>query len=77
TPVYNTKWKTLSFVPTTGTFTGSFELVDGTLKRPVAFSGVLRQPASNADPLIGDGHYLLPPMTGTEKTTGEIMFTRP
>jgi len=82
TPLANsTKWKTLTFVPTTGAFTGSFELSDDvsgkTVKRPVTFSGVLRQPASALDTLIGDGHYLLPPLTGTEKTTGEIMFTRP
>jgi len=43
----------------------------------VTFSGVLRQPATAADVLIGDGHYLLPPLSGTEKTTGEIMFKRP
>jgi hypothetical protein len=71
-----TKWKTLTFVPATGTFTGSFELTDGTVRRPVTFSGVLRQPATAPDALIGDGHYLLPPLTGTEKTTGEVMFTR-
>jgi hypothetical protein len=43
----------------------------------VPFSGVLRQPATNPDNLIGDGHYILPPLSGTEKTTGEIMFVRP
>jgi hypothetical protein len=77
---YN-QWRTHSFNPTTGTFTGSFELSDvvtyKTIKRPVTFSGVLRQPALSSDVLIGDGHYLLPQLTGTEKTTGEIMFTRP
>lgn len=78
TPLANlTKWKTLTFNTTTGTFTGSFELVDGALKRPVTFSGVLRQPATTVDPLIGDGHYLLPPLSGTEKTMGEVQFTRP
>ena len=71
-----TKWKTLTFMPTTGTFTGSFELMDA-IKRPVTFSGILRQPATNPDTLIGEGHYLLPPLTGTEKTTGEVMLTRP
>lgn len=82
TPLANpTKWKTLTFVPTTGTFTGSFELSDlvsgKTVKRPVTFSGILRQPASMTDPLIGEGHYLLPPLSGTEKTTGEVLLTRP
>ncbi|WP_146854713.1 MBG domain-containing protein [Brevifollis gellanilyticus] len=72
-----TKWKTTSFNATNGTFTGSFELTDGALKRPATFSGVLRQPADSQDALIGDGHYLLPPMTGTEKSTGEINFQRP
>jgi hypothetical protein len=76
-PVNSTKWKTLTFVPTTGTFTGTFELLDGAVKRPVTFSGVLRQPATSPDPLIGNGHYLLPPLSGTERTTGEIRFTRP
>jgi hypothetical protein len=71
-----TKWKTLTFVPKTGTFTGSFELTDA-IKRPVTFSGILRQPATLPDALIGEGHYLLPPLTGTEITTGEVMFTRP
>jgi hypothetical protein len=73
----STKWKTLTFVPTTGTFTGTFELLDNPTKRPVTFSGVLRQPATAPDPLIGNGHYLLPPFSGTERTTGEIRFTRP
>ena len=44
---------------------------------PVTFSGILRQPATTPDTLIGEGHYLLPPLTGAEKTTGEVMFTRP
>ncbi len=78
TPSANaTKWKA-TLVPTTGTFTGSFELSDTTPKpRVVPFSGVLRQPATQPDGLIGDGHYLLPPITGTGMTTGEVMFKRP
>ncbi|MCX6854862.1 MAG: MBG domain-containing protein [Verrucomicrobia bacterium] len=78
--LYN-QWRTHSFNPTTGTFTGSFILSDvvanKTIKRPVSFSGVFRQPALSSDVLIGDGHYILPPLTGTERSTGEIMFTRP
>ena len=78
TPLANlTKWKTLTFNTTTGTFTGSFELDDNGQKRTATFSGVLRQPATTVDPLIGDGHYLLPPLSGTEKTMGEVQFTRP
>jgi hypothetical protein len=80
-PVNRTKWKTLSFKTTDGTFTGSFELSDlvgtKTVLRPVTFSGVLRQPASSADTLIGNGHYLAPFPTSTERISGEIMFTRP
>jgi hypothetical protein len=72
-----TKWKTRTFNTTDGSFTGSFELFDTPLKRPVTFSGVLRQPADSQDALIGDGHYLLPPVSGTEKTTGEVRFQRP
>jgi hypothetical protein len=68
------KWKTVLNV-TYGTFTGSFELEDAGKKRPVTFSGVLRQPPVGDD-LIGDGHYLLPPTVGTEKSTGEVMFKR-
>ena len=82
TPLANkTKWKTLTFLPTTGTFTGGFEVTDTVnskpLIRPVTFSGVMRQPATGTDPLIGDGHYVLPSESGTEKTTGEVRFTRP
>lgn len=77
-----TQWNTRAFNPKTGAFTGSFVLSDvvannKTVRRPVTFSGVLRQPALSSDDLIGGGHYLLPPLTGTEKRTGEIMFTRP
>jgi alpha-tubulin suppressor-like RCC1 family protein len=72
-----TKWKT-TLVPTTGTFSGSFELADTTPKPRVAtFTGVLRQPATAPDKLIGDGHYLLPPLTGTSTSAGEIIFQRP
>jgi len=78
TPTANTtKWKA-TLVPATGLFSGSFELADTTPKpRAVTFTGVLRQPATAPDALIGDGHYLLPPLTGTAKTTGEVMLKRP
>ena len=77
TPLANpTKWKTLTFSPATGTFTGSFELLDAGKKRTPTFSGVLRQPATAQDALIGNGHYLLVPTTGTEQSTGEVMFTK-
>ncbi len=78
TPAANTtKWKA-KLVPATGLFSGSFELADTTPKpRAVTFTGVLRQPATAPDELIGDGHYLLPPLTGSAKTTGEVMFKRP
>jgi hypothetical protein len=81
TPAANatlTKWKVLTLDLRTGRFTGSFELLDGTRKRPATFSGILRQPYLNAvtDPVIGDGHYIVPPLTGTEKLTGEVLFQR-
>lgn len=79
-PLANTtKWKA-SFVSTTGTFTGSFELVDGLQKRLVPFSGVLRQPAATTDALIGVGHLLLPALPtalSNEKLSGEVQFLRP
>jgi hypothetical protein len=73
-----TKWKTL-INASLGTFTGSFELFDGTQRRMVPFSGVLRQPASFTDNLIGDGHFLLPALNtapSNEKVSGEVMFLR-
>ena len=77
TPAANTtKWKT-TLNPTTGAFTGSFELLDGTQKRSVGFSGVLRQPSDASDTTIGEGHYLLPPLVGSEQLTGELIFSRP
>ena len=78
TPALNlTKWKTSTFKTTNGTFAGSFELVDGGVRRPVTFSGVLRQPPLTSDELIGEGHYLMPQLSGTEKGVGEMMFTKP
>ena len=75
-PVANVgKWKAI-VVPTTGAFSGSFEVMDGAVKRPATFSGVLRQPVVG-DTVIGDGVYLLNPASGTEKTTGEVLITRP
>jgi hypothetical protein len=73
-----TKWKT-TINASLGTFTGSFELLDITEKRTVPFSGVLRQPVSGADTLIGDGHFMLPALKtapGNEKVSGEVMFSR-
>lgn len=71
-----TKWK-VALNATLGTFSGNFEFSD-TSPRPriVNFSGVLRQPATVSDLLIGNGHFVLPPLTGSEHTTGEVMFLR-
>ncbi|GEP46415.1 MBG domain-containing protein [Brevifollis gellanilyticus] len=87
TPVANlTKWTTKTFSPANGTFTGSFELTDrvsqgSPLKRTVHFSGILRQPASAGDPLIGAGHYILPPPTSVPDPDNtwsrELRLTRP
>ncbi len=66
--------------PATGSFTGSFELLDVTQKRKVTFSGVLRQAAdAEGDGLQGRGHFLLPPLKGadtTETPTGRLEFRR-
>ncbi len=73
------KW-TAKINPATGSFTGSFELLDVTQKRKVTFSGVLRQAAdAEGDGLQGRGHFLLPPLKGadtTEKLTGRLEFLR-
>ena len=89
-----TDWKIRSLNPTTGAFSGSFVLVDPTptetnpgkiTKRPVAFSGTLRQPPAG-DPdgdLIGTGFFLLPPLpdsnfwTDDEWSSNELRFVIP
>ncbi|MBL9117968.1 MAG: choice-of-anchor D domain-containing protein [Verrucomicrobiaceae bacterium] len=79
TPAANatlTKWKVTKLDTATGKVEGSFELLDGLLKRTATFSGILRQPASSADSVIGDGHYMVAPLAGTEKLTGEVLFQR-
>jgi len=80
TPLNISKWKA-TFVAKTGTFTGSFELIDAGNKRTVPFSGVLRQsPSTSSDAVIGDGHYLLPSLPGAESTesvSGEVLFQTP
>lgn len=78
TPPNSTRWK-VSFKPNTGIFTGSFELVDGSAKRPVSFTGILRQPHDNTDTLIGDGHFILPALPGVpthERLSGELLLQR-
>jgi alpha-tubulin suppressor-like RCC1 family protein/archaellum component FlaG (FlaF/FlaG flagellin family) len=70
-----TRWKA-TVNSMNGTFTGSFELMDGMQKRTVPFSGIMRQPLAGHESLIGNGHYLLPPLTGTEKTSGEVLFQK-
>lgn len=73
-----TKWKT-TINATVGTFTGSFELLDVTQRRTVPFSGVLRQPSSGADTVIGDGHFMPPALNtapSNERVSGEVMFLR-
>lgn len=71
------KWKVTTLNTGTGAFVGSFELVDGAVKRLVNFTGVLRQPASGVETVVGEGNYVLPPITaGNESTTGDLQFTR-
>jgi hypothetical protein len=78
-PANDTQWKA-TLNPSKGTFTARFQLQDGTQKRTVQATGVLRQPAEPTDDLIGDGHFILPALTGApsnEKRTGELIFRHP
>jgi formylglycine-generating enzyme required for sulfatase activity len=77
-PLNIRKWQVV-LQPRTGTYTGSFELVDPTQKRTIPFSGVLRQPPSGDD-LVGAGRFLLPALNGSavDKTrSGAMSFSRP
>ena len=79
-PLTNTrKWK-VTITPTTGAFSGSFELQELMEARIVNFSGVLRQTPTLTDDLIGAGHYLLPALKtaqSNEQTSGAVFFWRP
>jgi hypothetical protein len=79
-PLPNTrKWK-MTLTPTTGAYTGSFELQEVTESRKVKFSGVLRQTPTLTDDLIGAGYYLLPALKNApsnEQTSGALLFWRP
>lgn len=81
TPLENTtKWK-VKLTPTTGLFSGSFELLDAGRKRTVPFTGVLRQtPTDDEDGILGDGVFLLPALPGAvsnEQLAGEVRFDLP
>jgi hypothetical protein len=70
----------VTITPTTGAYTGSFELQELTESRTVNFSGVLRQTPTLTDDLIGAGHYLLPALKAApsnEQTSGALLFWRP
>jgi uncharacterized delta-60 repeat protein len=80
TPPNIRRW-TARVNPTTGAFTGSFQLLDVTQSRTVRFSGVMRQSEDVLPPQEqqGAGHYLLPPLKGAanqESRTGDIRFLR-
>ena len=78
TPPNIRRW-TARVNPTTGAFTGSFQLLDLTQSRTVGFSGVLRQSSNVLLGQQGAGHYLLPPLKGAanqESRTGDILFLR-
>jgi hypothetical protein len=80
TPLNIRRW-TARVNPTTGAFTGSFQLLDVTQSRTVRFSGVMRQSEDVLPPQEqqGTGHYLLPPLKGAanqESRTGDIRFLR-
>jgi hypothetical protein len=78
-----TAWK-LKITPTTGAFTGSFQLSDQlaplpakAVVRTVNFSGTLRQ-APSGETLIGTGFFLVPGFAKSdEQPSGEIRFTSP
>lgn len=67
--------------PATGAFTGSFNLTDGSTKRLVNFSGVMRQTplSETTGAVIGAGFGIVPQLTGQSAgTTGtSISFERP
>jgi hypothetical protein len=77
-PPNSTKWN-ISLAPRTGTFSGSFELIDNGRKRPVPFSGVLRQaPSTSNDGVIGAGHYRMHRYPGSnEHISGQVRFQKP
>jgi hypothetical protein len=78
-PVNIRRW-TAKVAPTTGAFTGSFELLDASQKRTVNFSGVMRQDRDVVQGQQGRGLYVLPPLKGAasqENRTGDIRFWRP
>jgi hypothetical protein len=78
TPLNIRRW-TARVNPTTGAFTGSFQLLDLTQSRTVRFSGVMRQSSNVLLGRQGAGHYLLPPLKGAanqESRTGDIRFMR-
>jgi hypothetical protein len=78
TPPNIRRW-TAKVNPTTGAFTGNFQLLDLTQSRTVNFSGVLRQSSNVLLGQQGRGHYLLPPVKGAtnqESRTGDIWFWR-
>jgi hypothetical protein len=58
-------WR-VTITPSTGAFSGSFTVLDGTKSLTVPFSGVMRQPPSTetAPALRGAGYGLLPQITG-------------
>jgi uncharacterized delta-60 repeat protein len=71
----------ITVTPATGAFTGSFNLTDGSTKRLVNFSGVMRQTplSETTGAVIGAGFGIVPQLTGQSAgTTGtSISFERP
>lgn len=72
-------WK-MSVTPTTGLFTGSFNVLDGTKPLTVNFSGVMRQPPDkeNSASIRGAGHGLVPQVSGQSagSTSMDMLFDR-
>jgi uncharacterized delta-60 repeat protein len=72
---------TLTINPATGGISGSFNLMDGAIKRPVKFTGVMRKPfaTETTNTVIGFGHAILPQLTGSSAgtTSAGISFEQP
>ena len=79
-----TSWS-LKITPSTGSFTGSFTLRDvippatKSTARKVTFAGILRQPpATETEPRLGAGHFLVPGFAKTEEQpSGELRLVAP
>ena len=82
-PINSTKWK-VTFTAASGLFSGSFVLSDTVagkaVLRTVPFVGILRQPLSENEGILGGGHFLLPALStapSNELVAWPIEFQKP